>query len=237
MKQFEELRDAWRRRKRIPLLLVFGSLTLPALLLAIFASGGWRNASLLFLGWNLGILMWVWDAPPEYIERKRRGAEGEKQTAAELAVLPPTWSVQHDVECSYGNWDHVVAGPAGVFMLDSKNLMGEAAVVNGVLELRRHECPDEVIRFDRLPSRTRGAAAELSRRLAASDWAPFVAGVVVVWPVLAPTVLSGDKVTYVSGPSIRNWLLAQPTPSDSNRNQLLAADLDARLRREDGGGE
>jgi hypothetical protein len=56
-------------------------------------------------------------------DRWRRGAAGERATAALLDRLPPrTWAVLHDrqVPGSRANLDHLVIGPSGVWVLDSK---------------------------------------------------------------------------------------------------------------------
>ena len=66
-----------------------------------------------------------------------RGAEGEEATANALAGLPSgTWTVFHDMKWPgrrYANVDHVVVGPPGVFVIDSKNWSGQVAVKDGVL--------------------------------------------------------------------------------------------------------
>jgi hypothetical protein len=64
------------------------------------------------------------------------GATGERQTASELARLPDTWRVAHDVPDGRGNWDHIVIGPAGVFAI-SKWFSREARVVDDTLSSGR----------------------------------------------------------------------------------------------------
>ena len=74
-------------------------------------------------------------------ERWRRGAEGEEATAAALAALPSSWVVIHDVAWpgrKLANIDHVAIGPAGVFVIDSKNWSGQVRVEQGVLRLNRY---------------------------------------------------------------------------------------------------
>lgn len=58
------------------------------------------------------------------------GAEGEWLTAQALAELTALgWHVVHDrVVPGGGNIDHVVVGPAGVFVLDSKNWSGAPSI-------------------------------------------------------------------------------------------------------------
>jgi hypothetical protein len=66
-----------------------------------------------------------------------RGAEGEAATAAALAELEARgWATFHDVRWpgrQRANIDHVVVGPGGVFVIDSKNWSGDVRVVDGVL--------------------------------------------------------------------------------------------------------
>lgn len=65
------------------------------------------------------------------------GAAGEQATGAVLDRLDPTvWTVWHDVRWPgrlRANIDHVVLGPPGVLVIDSKNWSGAVAVVDGVL--------------------------------------------------------------------------------------------------------
>ena len=65
----------------------------------------------------------------------RRGAEGEEAVARRLAKLPEGWTVLHDL-ClreSGTNLDHLVVGPAGVFVLNTKALSGKVWVGDRVV--------------------------------------------------------------------------------------------------------
>ncbi len=66
-----------------------------------------------------------------------RGAEGERHTAAVLDTLPKgEWTVFHDLRWPgrrFANVDHVVVGPPGVFVIDTKNWSGTVVVRAGVL--------------------------------------------------------------------------------------------------------
>ncbi len=66
-----------------------------------------------------------------------RGAEGERRTAHALARLPADeWRVFHDIAWPgrrYATIDHVVIGPPGVFVIDSKNWAGTIAADDGIL--------------------------------------------------------------------------------------------------------
>lgn len=61
-----------------------------------------------------------------------QGAEGERATAAALALLAPeAWRHIHDVRWPgrrFANIDHIAIGPPGVFVIDSKNWSGSVTV-------------------------------------------------------------------------------------------------------------
>ena len=63
------------------------------------------------------------------------GADGERRVAQALTALPPEWLVLHDRLLMPGrseaNLDHVVVGPAGVFLIDSKNWAGTISEYQG----------------------------------------------------------------------------------------------------------
>ena len=56
----------------------------------------------------------------------RRGAKGERRTARRLGRLGRGWTVFHDLAIpgSRANADHLVIGPPGVFLIDSKHYRG-----------------------------------------------------------------------------------------------------------------
>ena len=64
-----------------------------------------------------------------------QGADGEEVTAKALMALPSEWVVLHDLRWPgrrFANIDHVVVGPGGVFVIDSKNWSG-SVTLNGVV--------------------------------------------------------------------------------------------------------
>jgi hypothetical protein len=69
----------------------------------------------------LGMSAW-WCRPRPDPGRWHRGAEGEQATARLLANLPRRFVVLHDrrLPGRRGNLDHVVIGPSGVWVVDSK---------------------------------------------------------------------------------------------------------------------
>lgn len=65
-----------------------------------------------------------------------QGADGEAATAEVLATLPPGWISLHDVRWPgrrLANVDHVLIGPGGVFVIDSKNWTGRISLDKGHL--------------------------------------------------------------------------------------------------------
>jgi hypothetical protein len=119
----------------------------------------------LWFGWMLGFdarsLRWAW------------GAWGEQWTAEELADLAPDWRVYHDTDNGRGNWDHVVVGAQGVFVVDSKYL-SEPAVVDsnglraGRLRLGGSATRRSAVRMKEIIERETGLAV-------------WVQGIVAVW--------------------------------------------------------
>lgn len=101
-----------------------------------------------------------------------RGAEGEVETAQALAALPPGWTLLHDLRWPgrrLANVDHVVIGPGGIFVIDSKNWTGRVSTGGGVLRQNGYSRERDVA----------GAAdAALAVAERAGPYAPFVHGVI-----------------------------------------------------------
>src|SRR5436190_21682192 len=64
-------------------------------------------------------------------------AAGEQQTAAVLGRAGADWWSVQDVAQSRGKWDHICVGPAGVFMLETKNVSRPAIVSDDTLRSGR----------------------------------------------------------------------------------------------------
>lgn len=95
----------------------FRELSLPLVLLI--------NALLWVLMWLIG--KWGTDKI-DAIDRQRlswrKGAVGEALVAGILEGLPDEFVVVNDVSKRFGNIDHIVVGPTGVYVLDAKNWRG-----------------------------------------------------------------------------------------------------------------
>jgi Nuclease-related domain len=73
--------------------------------------------------------IWRWANPKlDALEKTRlamrQGASGESAVALALASFPDDFCVINDLTTPFGNLDHVVVGPTGVFVLDTKNWRG-----------------------------------------------------------------------------------------------------------------
>jgi hypothetical protein len=75
-------------------------------------------------------------------ESMRKGAAGEESVAHTLSKLPDVFRVVNDVATPSGNLDHVVIGPTGVFVIETKDWRGiVAADGNGELRLNGKPLP------------------------------------------------------------------------------------------------
>jgi hypothetical protein len=103
-----------------------------------YVAGGVFPIRAFHFGWILlvGIiscsLMWLigkWATNKiDSIDRQRmawrKGAVGESIVASTLADLPDGFVVVNDILNGFGNIDHVVIGPTGIYIIDAKNWKG-----------------------------------------------------------------------------------------------------------------
>jgi hypothetical protein len=171
-RRFDERLRVWRRRLWLP---VFLASVVPAVafLIAAFLVGG--QAKVYFgaaAGGCLALYMWFRDSPPPHIENWRTGSDGERRTAKVLRPLEKEgWRVWHDIARPGGyNFDHVVVGPPGIFLLDTKNYLGEASIQDGELRVKWLEDPDDGWTRKGLTNRMRGASFELKTMDRNYDW-------------------------------------------------------------------
>jgi Nuclease-related domain len=152
------------------------------------------NVTLAFVGWVVGdvrALPYLW------------GSIGEEQTAELLKQLDQTWTVEHDRPSERGNWDHVVTGPSGVYLIDSKRLSRPAKVVGDGLVSGR-------LRFS--GASFRAAAAELADELGANGRRPWVQPVVVVWGQFIPRQVERERVIYLAADRLVPYLQSTVRP-------------------------
>jgi hypothetical protein len=212
--QFRKMRrDTLRRNWRD---LVILTAMVAASLIVIIAFKGFLQivgAYILGVASMLGVLVWViggdvWSLPPAW------GAVGEEQTGAALERLDSAWWVEHDIPHGYGNYDHVVIGPPGVFLLDTKRLSRPAGVRND--ELRAGGMRYSGVGFRR-------SAVTMANALSATlNSRPWVQSVVVVWGTLTHEAREEDRVVYLQGDNLVGWLQSQPARASRERIESLA---------------
>jgi hypothetical protein len=176
-------------------------------------------------GVGAGAWIAVRDSPPAYIENWQIGAEGERKTARALSDLQPSeWSVVHDVQCRRGNYDHIIVGRAGVFLLDSKNPQGVVHMQDGVPHLRRPSDPeaDSPCRSMRVGALAGAASLHEDLKLLTGrrEW---VQAVVVLWSEFDEGVYEGEKCALVQGRRLCEWISSRPTVLDEETAAALAA--------------
>jgi hypothetical protein len=128
--------EAARKKRRIliivlPMIAVFGvieGIVVAGYLPPMPFNSGLRVVVLLLL-LVLLISMSKWgESKISELERQQKnynsGAQGEHAVAKELQRFPNSFHVLHDLKTDYGNLDHVVIGPTGVYVLDAKNHRG-----------------------------------------------------------------------------------------------------------------
>jgi hypothetical protein len=225
-RRFRERRRAWRRRVwwALPVCVVPVVATCLglALLLAPEQSG-------FFVGFGVGaataMVLILIDLPPWHIERWRLGAEGEKRTAKALRLLTRRgWTLVNDIQTKRGNIDHILAGPAGVFLLETKNLGGIVSVERGALSVRWREDPDDGYEARQIGPRARALAAQLAERLRESGVPNvWVQPIVVLWSDFPQGSVQSDGVAWVAGKHLAGVLAARPAMlSEEQTDEMMA---------------
>ena len=165
----------------------------------------------LWFGWMLGF-----DARSSPLSW---GASGEQWTAEELEKLESPWRVYHDLPDGRGNWDHVVVGPPGVFVIDTKNFRASAKV------------DDEGLRSGRLRvggKASRGSALRMNELIQRETGLSVrVQGVVAVWGELVRGTCERDKVLYVPAGNLTDALTRRPARLGDVQHREVCATLDA----------
>lgn len=141
------------------------------LFLGVFASGFSLAFAFVSAGWaavmfilSLFYMFWSLNKGLRHVERFFKGARGEEKISGILQSLPDSYHVFNDFVAGRIHVDHVVAGPAGVFAIETKYWRGRVTVEDG-----------HVLLDGQLPSRQPLAqvlkeAQLVKAKLAASGW-------------------------------------------------------------------
>ena len=198
----------------------------------LMAKGDWKLLLGLIAGILFGVLAWVRETPPDRIENWRWGSEGERQTAKALRRLPsPEWQVWHDLQrADKTNIDHVVVGPPGVFLLDTKNWALRTTVDDAGLHLQWPEDPDMMSVDNRIFASLGAASAELKETIeSATGVRSWVQPVVVFWGSFDQQVAEVNNVAFVHGRALSQWLLSRPPRGRAN-SSMIGSFLDGAAR-------
>lgn len=211
-RKYNELTRSWRKRNRT--LFVCSGLVCGAVVVgSLVAAHRWEAH-----GWVLGLLagaaLAVWAilriTPPGWIENWQTGAWGERDTARVLRPLERDgWVVLHDLPAGAGNIDHIVIGPSGVYVLDSKRLGGSLTVDEREATVHRIDEPELAYRFTGSRHLLSLASQMHDRILSTSRINTWVTPVLVVWSPFEQRVVE-QRCSYVHGDELVAWLRARP---------------------------
>ena len=142
-----------------------------------------------------------------------------------------THDLQHKRGKGKGNFDHVLVGPAGVFLLDSKAWPGITSIEKGLPTLRRHEDPDlPAYVHESLARRQKAGAVRLKEALKQETRIiVWVSPVVVIWGGFPQGTVVDDGVTFIRGDLVGGWLLDQPGQLVAEHHARVAARISAAL--------
>jgi Nuclease-related domain len=211
---YKELARAWRRRFR----LLFAGWLMAAitlLVLAFVVAGQWKVTMGLAAGILLGTYACLRGLPPARIQNWYWGSEGERKTGKELRRLPSSeWRVWHDLQWEdKSNIDHVVVGAAGVLLLDTKDCFGRISVDRAGLHFQWLEDPDMVSEYRGIFAKEGSASAALKQliqnRAGVTLW---VQAVVVLWGDFDQGPIEVDRVTFVRGSELVEWMRSSQPP-------------------------
>jgi Nuclease-related domain len=78
-----------------------------------------------------------------HVDSWLKGAVGEEIVARTLEELGPDYVVMHDVRAprKRANIDHVVVGPTGIFVIETKHVAGPVTLAGTELRVRGRRCP------------------------------------------------------------------------------------------------
>jgi hypothetical protein len=207
------IRDDWRTWLfAFSLLVAFAvwSLIATGMVARLMAAMAGLVGGTLFVMWSLGghISAFHWWL----------GAEGERDTAKQIEQLGPEWHCEHDLEHGRGNWDHVLVGPAGVFLLDSKVINGTAAAGDDALRSGRLNYPGGIFR-----SGAKQVKDAIEARLGSR--APWVQAVVIIWGDFPQAHHQEQDVVYLRGEQMIAWLVEQPQKLNGPQRAALTTAL------------
>jgi hypothetical protein len=233
VREYEKLKKQWRADRRG---FFWGAGAFTFAFVAVTALVGihhlWVYSGGMLSGAVLMAFLLLRESPPPWIENWQVGAWGEQRTARAIEpLLSRGWVIVHDLDRFKFNLDHVLIGPGGVYVLDTKNFPGMAEAKGDDLQITRPDGRAGHHGAD-LARNARGQGSELNRilrqRCGVKAW---VNAVVVLWAEFPAKVVAADRMSYVHGGHLVEWLEAQPARLNSNQIAQIAAALAPGQRR------
>lgn len=218
----------WRRSIRVPLLVMvalgFGMI---AIVEWVFPHHSFVAGA--FLGGTEAALLVTWTEPPHRVRKWKLGGEGERRTGRELARLVSAgWKSYHSRAARYGDLDHVVIGPGGVYLLDSKNLDGALSVDARGLTQSFGDSERDSFTLSKLGNALRGEAVNLRNRIEdVAGLRCWVQAVVVVWGDFNDSTTEVENVVYVAGRELESWMRARPKRLSDRDVSLLQLGMES----------
>lgn len=211
--KYVTLTRAWRRRKK-KFFLAVTAICGSVFVLSVVGWHVWPSLAFMFGLWA-GAAMSFWlmvrDSPPAWIEQWQQGAFGEQATGKQLEKLEhEEWIVLHDLSRGNSNVDHVLVGPGGVFVLDSKRTDGRVVVDDHAVTVSRLDDPELHFVHTGTPHLLRLARETHDRVLVDSRINQWVTPVMVWWADFPQRVVE-QRCVYVHGEELVAWLRARPT--------------------------
>ena len=188
----------------------------------------------------VGAAILTWRLRPDAdVERWQRGAFGEERTARLLAALPGRYVVLHDrrVPGSRANIDHLVIGPTGVWVVDTKVYRASLEVRRGAVWAGDHQVDASPAAWE---AERVGAALGRARREGACPGQPDHAEVRHRPPTVGAVLAihghglgrRGKRVggvTVLPADRLCRWLRRRPRLLRRGEVTALAADADRLL--------
>lgn len=233
-KRYRRALRSWQARNRLLMAALFGPFVLAGWVVLFLDRHLMAWVGGLLAGGFTGAWIAVRESPPSYIEHWLEGAEGERKTEKALAPLERHgWRIVHDVQARYGNYDHIAVGPAGTFLIETKNPNGIVELHDGVPYVRRRHDPDATARWEHVRPRALKAAVQLKEDLQRHGGRPaWVQAVVVFWDEFPAGLIDDGKCIFVHGPRLHALLHGQASRLSENEVAQIAAAVEEIARRE-----
>lgn len=136
-----------------------------------------------------------------------KGAKGEEWVARELAFLPATFTVFNGIRMPEGqyNFDHILLGPSGIFVVETKNWSGQVAFSEGRARVDGKEIKRSPLH------QVKGEAAELDAFLQAQGHAgvPIQTVLCFLGSQLEERIMNVNGVVVCDGTSLTEVLTGE----------------------------